>query len=250
MLVGNGAAHHGQRGIVAQPTERFRIDPVALEAFGAAKPPPFRDELRLAAQNAKQHFLVIAEEEDRPNAGTTVRAQPLDDLGRVRAAVDEVSNEDQQGLRGGPSLKLGMNLRQQILKEVEPAMDVPHDIGPIARAHLRIRFGVEWKSRASLLLLDRIEPGKNVEIGADYEFLAKPVLNPRPRLSAHRNPALGGQVRYPLHRCGKRRCVPHGAKIAVQTILDDFTTARDVGRDQRPLHCRCLEQRPWQAFAI
>ena len=70
----NHAANDGQRLLVTQMRELLGLYTVALQAFGAAEPPPFRDQLGLTAQNSQQHFFVIAQNEDRSNAFASVSA--------------------------------------------------------------------------------------------------------------------------------------------------------------------------------
>src|SRR5207253_1607320 len=85
-------------GLFIETGEARGIHAIALEAFGAAKPAPLGDELRLAPEDAEQHLLMVAENEDRPNAFLTVGPQPLDHLSGMRAAVDQVAEKDQQCL--------------------------------------------------------------------------------------------------------------------------------------------------------
>ena len=61
-----------------------------------------------------------------------IGAQPLDHLRRARAAIDQVADEDEQGLARRAALKLGVDLGEQILEQIEPAVDVADGIGAIA----------------------------------------------------------------------------------------------------------------------
>ena len=110
----------------------FRIDAVAPQAFGTAEPSPLGDQLSLAAQNAEKHLLMVPKDENRPDPGAAVGAQPLDHLGGAGSTIDQVADEHQQGLGSRPVLQLGMNLREKVLEQVEAPMDVAHDICPAA----------------------------------------------------------------------------------------------------------------------
>ena len=132
MLPWNGLADECQRLFVGEVSELVGIDAVALQALGTAEPAPFGDQLRVALQDAKQHLLVIAEQEDGPDSFAAIGPQPLDHLGRARAAVDEVADEDEQGVARRAMLQLGMNFREQLLQQVEAAVDVADGIGPVA----------------------------------------------------------------------------------------------------------------------
>src|SRR4029078_1109074 len=86
------------RLLVCDPVQPRSVDAVAGEAFGPAEPAPFRDQVRLSAQNPEQDFLVIAEEEDRPRARVLVGAQTLDDLCRIGTAIDQIADENDEEL--------------------------------------------------------------------------------------------------------------------------------------------------------
>ena len=64
------------------PASLARIDAVALETLHAAEPEPVGDQRVFTAEDAQQHLLMIAEQEDRSHAGPSIGPQPFDHLGR------------------------------------------------------------------------------------------------------------------------------------------------------------------------
>src|SRR5437764_12013651 len=113
----------------AQPGEG---DAIALQALQPAELQPAIDHRRIAAEDPQQHFLVIAEEEHGLHALAAIVAQALDDLRRAGPAIDQVADKHQHGLARGAMLEIGMDLGQQMLEQVDAAVDVPDDIGAIA----------------------------------------------------------------------------------------------------------------------
>jgi hypothetical protein len=132
MFFGDCMADDRQRLFIRQMSEPGWVHPVTLKAFGTTKPAPLGDELSIAAEDPKQDFLVIAEKEYRFDALPLVGPQALEHLGGGRATVDQVADEDQQGLLGWPALQFRVDFGKQILEQVEAAMNVSHDIGTIA----------------------------------------------------------------------------------------------------------------------
>jgi len=121
-------ANNRERGLVAKPGEALRIDAIALQAFFAAEPAPFGNQLSFAAKNPKEHFLVIAENEDRPHPGVTIGPQPLNHLTRVRPAIDKVAEKYEQHFVQGTGFEITMDVRQELFEKIEPAVDVAHDV--------------------------------------------------------------------------------------------------------------------------
>lgn len=131
MFPRHGIPHNRQGIIFAQAAKRFRVDTVALEAFGTTEPTPFGDQLRLTLDDAQQDFLVIAEQEYRPDSRTAIGPEAFYHLRGLRPAIDQIADEDEQRLRCRAVLQLGMYLGQQIFKKVEPAVHVANDISPV-----------------------------------------------------------------------------------------------------------------------
>jgi type IV pilus biogenesis protein CpaD/CtpE len=129
MFIGYGLANCSERRFVGRSADRSRICPVTLKALRSAKSKPARQIFDLAGENSEQHFLVIAEKEDRLNVPMAIGSQPLDDLGRARSTIDEVAEEHQENLRRLVPLEVGVNVVEQALEQVETAVDVPDDIG-------------------------------------------------------------------------------------------------------------------------
>ena len=110
-----------------------RIDAVALDAFGAAEFEPVAQPLRLRAERAHQHFLVIAHQEYRVERRIIEPSQPRDDPLRIGTTIDHVAEQDEKFARAGPGLAIGRDLFEQCVEQVEPAMHVADRI--------RARFG-------------------------------------------------------------------------------------------------------------
>src|SRR5688572_24186385 len=91
---GNSGAHGLDRLRRLQATKLRRLDAIAGEALGAAKPQPVGNEPRFAIKDAQQHFFMVAGQEHRPHAGRAPGPQPLDHLARRWPAVDQVAEED------------------------------------------------------------------------------------------------------------------------------------------------------------
>ena len=109
-----------------------RVDSVALQTFQAAEPQPAGDHTAVAIDDAQQDFLVIAEDENRPNAGAVVGSKAFDDLSRAGAPVDEVADEDEQRLGYRAVLKIGVDFRQQIFEKIMAAVNVSDHVCPIS----------------------------------------------------------------------------------------------------------------------
>ena len=77
---------------------------------------------------------MIAEEEDRFDAGRRIGAQPLDHLRRMRPAVDQVAEEHEQDFSSRTLRPVALDLCQQLFEQIEPAVDVADDIGAVALA--------------------------------------------------------------------------------------------------------------------
>ena len=82
-------------------------------------------------ENAKQHLLVITEEEDGGEAGVAIGSKPLDHLRRMGPAIDQVANEDQRRATRRPLGEVGLDRRQQLIEEIEPAVDITDDIAAV-----------------------------------------------------------------------------------------------------------------------
>lgn len=89
---------------------------------------------------------MIATEEDRLGINRIVRAQPLDDLGGRRSAVDQVAKKYDEVARWTPPRNVAFNLAEQLFQQVEPAMDVADRIDPVPGRNARLpRCSSLWK---------------------------------------------------------------------------------------------------------
>jgi hypothetical protein len=131
MLGRNGISDGLERLLIAEFRELRGFNTVAAEAFRASEPAPFGDERCVAIENAKQDLLVVAKQEDRSDALLRESAEPFDDLCRVRAAVDEVAEKHQKRLSGRPFRSIALNQAEELLEQIEAAVDVSDNIGPI-----------------------------------------------------------------------------------------------------------------------
>lgn len=141
VLIRNGLANCRHRRFVAGRLDQARIGSIAFEALRAAKPKPASEVLDFAGENAQQHFLVIAEQEDGPDVRVPVSPQPLHDLGRARSAIDEVAEEHQQDLPGLLPADLGVDVVEQPVEQVETTVDVADNVGA---ASLGTARGAGW----------------------------------------------------------------------------------------------------------
>src|SRR3546814_10005549 len=87
--------------LLVHSSQFLGIDPIALRAFRAAELEPGGQDARLALEDAKQHFLMIAGEEDRSGRCGAVDAQALDHACGIGAAVrsEEHTSELQSLMR-------------------------------------------------------------------------------------------------------------------------------------------------------
>lgn len=132
VLGGNCIADRLERLVIAQLRELRGLDAIAAEAFRTPEPPPLRDQRGLAVENAKQDLLVIAEQEDRSDAFFGKGAEPFDDLRGVGAAIDQVAQKHQKRLSRRPFSSVMFNLAEQLLEEIEAAMDVSDYVSSVA----------------------------------------------------------------------------------------------------------------------
>src|SRR4051794_29468063 len=109
-----------------------RVAAIAPQALGTAELQPAGDQLRLAAENAQQHLLVVAEQKDRANSVAPVIAQPVDYARRVRPAVDKVAEKHDQRSRGTMRFHVAVDLPEQLLEQIEAAMHVANHVGDLA----------------------------------------------------------------------------------------------------------------------
>lgn len=90
--------------------------------------------------------------------------EPFEDRGRVRAAVNIVAEENMNGPADRVGGKVGVDPRQQLIKQVEPAMDIANGVDTYAAGNVRPRRPriderhFEHRSKAPHLAIIR-EPG-------------------------------------------------------------------------------------------
>src|SRR6187399_922107 len=82
---------------------------------------------------------MIAGEEIGLQPAVTVGAKPFDHAPGVRSAVDQVAQEDQQRLASGTALSVLFNHREDLVEQIEPAMDIADRIGPKTTRSARLR---------------------------------------------------------------------------------------------------------------
>ena len=74
---------------------------ITLRAFQAAIFDPICEDVPFTRKDAKKIFFVIAHQENRLRAVRPIVSEPLHDAGRLRSAIDKVSQEDDVGFAGG-----------------------------------------------------------------------------------------------------------------------------------------------------
>lgn len=121
-----------QQFIVWPVAKLGNVDAVAFETLETAELEPARDQHFVAADNAQEHLLVITEEEKRSDTSAVIGPQTFYDLGGTGAAIDQVAKENEQRLAGRTALKLGMNLGQELLEQIEAAVNISDDVSAIA----------------------------------------------------------------------------------------------------------------------
>ena len=75
---------------------------------------------------------MIAEEEDRAHALAPVVAQPFDHSAESGPRSIEVAEEHDQRLFGSAGVDVAVDLLEQLVEQVQPAVDISHDIGDLA----------------------------------------------------------------------------------------------------------------------
>jgi hypothetical protein len=67
---------------------------------------------------------MVAEEKYRANSIDGEAAQPIEHLGRMRPTIDEVAKEDEQSLPSGPLTSIPVDIREELVEQIEPAVHV------------------------------------------------------------------------------------------------------------------------------
>jgi hypothetical protein len=119
---------HCKRFVVGRPRNLVGIDAVAHQALGSTEAAPLTDEFAIATKDPKKDFLVVPEKKDGLDAAAAIGAKPLNDLGRIGTAVDEIAKKNQEAFRGRLSVELSVDLGKQLLQEVEAAVNVANDV--------------------------------------------------------------------------------------------------------------------------
>jgi hypothetical protein len=155
VLGGDGFADDRERFLVGQAGELRSIDAVAFEAFLATERAPFRDQVRFPGEDSKKHFLVVAEQEHGFYRGPPIGAQAFDDLCRIRTAIDQVADEDEEHLARGTAANVVVDLVERLVEKVESTMNVPHRIGapPAGARRAAVTSGSEVEHRRPLARL-------------------------------------------------------------------------------------------------
>ena len=119
---------------VAQAGKAGRIHSITLKALGPAKQSPFRDQFGFSCKNSQKNLFMISKEKDCSNAALSIGSEPFDDLSRTWPAVDQITDENEKNPARRSSGDVGMDFIQELLEQVEAAMDVANSIGsPPAR---------------------------------------------------------------------------------------------------------------------
>jgi len=92
-MVGRNEGAHPVRKVEAQAKDVFAIDPVALQRLHAAISQPSGQLIDVAVENAEHHFFMVSHEEPVRGPGKFPPAQPVEDLGAARTAVNQVAKE-------------------------------------------------------------------------------------------------------------------------------------------------------------
>src|SRR5438309_3162848 len=137
MLARHLGAEQRDRLLVLDAAQQVRIDAVARRTFGAAELQPIGKEAGVAAEDGKEHLLMVAGEEDGADMLRPPFAQPLDHPRRRGAAVDEIAQEDDPRLARWARRDVLFDPCQQVVEQVEPAVYVADRIRAGARLAAR-----------------------------------------------------------------------------------------------------------------
>ena len=99
-------------------------------------------------------------------------------------------------------LQLGVDLREQLLKQVKTPVDVANRVGPAPGSAGRFAFALRMKAEHQFPDLS-FQAGKRVQVGANYQLIAKPVLNSAARSLAHGLQFRVRQLGKPAHGHGR-----------------------------------------------
>ncbi len=58
-----------------------------------------------------------------------IAPEPLDDLSRLRSAIDQVAEEDDAGARLATGAVVGLDPEQKLVEQIKPSMDVADRVG-------------------------------------------------------------------------------------------------------------------------
>lgn len=131
MPLRNGTANGRQSILVRQFEQGSRIDAIALQALRSSIAQPADDQSGLAVEYAKQDLFVIAYDEDRSNLLMPVGAQALDHLRAAGSPIDEVAEKDEQSLPRWPLDDITIYVRQKLIQQIQPTMDVADHVGAL-----------------------------------------------------------------------------------------------------------------------
>ena len=104
---------------------------------GSAVFEPARDQVALPFEQPQQHFFMIAAEDVEFDVTIGKVAQSVDHAARLWPAVNQVAQHDYMIPGLGPDDNLGTYLGQQLVEQVETAVDIANRIGTDAVRHAR-----------------------------------------------------------------------------------------------------------------
>ncbi len=114
---------------------------IALQRLFAAIADP-AGKLRMGAvKDFEQGFFVIAHQQVHLVDARRFGQQPLDDMCRLRAAINEIAEHDQMNRIGRVAAAFVGDPRKQRVEQVETAVNVADRIDARARRHLRPILG-------------------------------------------------------------------------------------------------------------
>ncbi len=97
---------------------------VAGERFHAADPPEEADRALVAARSHDKNLFMIALEQPDVAARSMQRPDPLDHLRRMRSTIDQITEQDEAPTLSRPQRIVGRKHAEQLVEQVEPAMNV------------------------------------------------------------------------------------------------------------------------------
>src|SRR5687768_7070365 len=246
------------------------IDRIAEHGFAPAIAQEMAKDVDIV-EAVEEHFLVIARQHTDRSAPAPV-ARRLDNTRAVGSAVDEVAEQDHRGLGRTAAEVVGLDRRDHVLEQIEPAVDVADRIDPLAFGHRGAAGGrgvdgdehlaeAAYHGRASSVSFSGYGPALNlsgaVQCGARPEVPRDEHGGPGAAQMSRYRLAATHRRKFSLVQCSIKRqvcaCI-HKDRPAIRggrslRRWDDASTFRRIltcARPSRPSRPQCSWPRRWE----